>query len=206
VLVVNNEANQIAIADELVKMLIESQSIETQAQVTSLVHTLSLDPDNRGALANAGAVSQLVKQLQTGSDETQSLAANALSQLALKSTMLRGRVTQELVKLLGDDSDEVRKRAGIALRDMAADGGDESQKPSINGLGPLVTLLKDGLRDGRVEAQRVASQQESRVVGLAGQGVIALRTRVPPAAPAVRYDAGVLQRAARSASNLRRGL
>jgi vacuolar protein 8 len=156
VLVVNNEANQIAIADELVKMLIESQSIETQAQVTSLVHTLSLDPDNRGALANAGAVSQLVKQLQTGSDETQSLAANALSQLALKSTMLRGRVTQELVKLLGDDSDEVRKRAGIALRDMAADGGDESQKPSINGLGPLVTLLKDGLRDGRVEAQEYA--------------------------------------------------
>ena len=156
VLVVNNEANQIAIADELVKMLIESQSIETQAQVTSLVHTLSLDPDNRGALANAGAVSQLVKQLQTGSDETQSLAANALSQLALKSTMLRGRVTQELVKLLGDDSNEVRKRAGIALRDMAADGGDESQKPSINGLGPLVTLLKDGLRDGRVEAQEYA--------------------------------------------------
>ena len=65
-------------------------------------------------------------------------------------------MTQELVRLLEAESEEVRKRAGV-LREMAAEGGDESQKASAmaGGVAPLVSLLK-GLSDGRLEAQEYA--------------------------------------------------
>lgn len=156
-LVVGNENNQNTVATGLVSML-RSGSMEAQAHVTKLIRNLSLDPENRGPLAKVGGVPQLVRQLQVGGEETQSYAANALSQIALKSSMHRVQVTQQLVGLLGSDSEETRKRAGIALRDMAAEGGDESQKmvAMAGGVGPLVSLLKDGLEDGRVEAQEYA--------------------------------------------------
>ena len=65
------------------------------------------------------------------------------------------QVTQQCVRLLGDESEEVRQRAGVALREMSSEGGDESQKAvaMAGGVAPLVALLKDGLRDGMVEAQ-----------------------------------------------------
>ena len=133
--------------------MLDTGSVGAQAQVTQLVRDLSLDPENRGAIAKAGAIPQLVRQLQDGSDDTQSKAATALSQIALQSSMHRVQVTQTLVGLLGSDSEEVRKRAGRALNEMAAEGGDESQKmvAMAGGVGPLVKLLKDGLEDGRVE-------------------------------------------------------
>ena len=60
--------------------------------------------------------------------------------------MHRVQVTQQLVGLLSNDNEEVRKRAGVALRDMATEGGDDSQKmvATAGGVGPLVSLLKDG--------------------------------------------------------------
>lgn len=64
-------------------------------------------------------------------------------------------MTQQLVKLLADDSEEVRQRSGLALREMSSEGGDDSQRAvaMAGGVGPLVALLKDGLRDGMLEAQ-----------------------------------------------------
>ena len=99
-----------------------------------------------------------MRQLKTGTDRSQTLSAEALSLIAQRSGELRVQVTQQLVGLLGAESEEVRKRAGIALREMAAEGGDESQKASAmaGGVAPLVALLKDGLKDERVEAQEYA--------------------------------------------------
>ena len=165
-LVLNNEENQLSIAQGLVRVL-KSGSLEAQEHVTLLIRDLCLDqgtpetcsfPENRSAIARAGAISHLVRQLKSGTDRAQGLGAEALSLIALRSGDLRVQVTQQLVVLLGAESEEVRKRAGIALREMAAEGGDESQKASAmaGGISPLVALLKDGLADGRLEAQEYA--------------------------------------------------
>jgi len=51
----------------------------------------------------------------------------------------------------------VRQRASEALTDMAADENAKHQSKVASGGGaPLVNLLKDGLKDGRVEAQEYA--------------------------------------------------
>ena len=69
-------------------------------------------------------------------------------------------MTQQLVKLLNDDAGDVRQRAGVALREMSSEGGDESQRAvaMAGGVAPLVALLQDGLRDGMVEAQEYAAE------------------------------------------------
>ena len=100
-----------------------------QEQVTELTRDLCVNKDdyatasyneNRSAIARAGGIPQLVRQLKTGTDRSQTLAAEALSLIAQRSSELRVQVTQQLVGLLGADSEEVRKRAGLALREMAA--------------------------------------------------------------------------------------
>jgi hypothetical protein len=136
-------------------------------QVTELLRDLCRDletaetasfNENRSAIARAGGIPQLVRQLKSGTERAQALGVEALSLLALRSGELRVQVTQQLVGLLGAESEEVRQRAGNALREMAAEGGDDSQKASAmaGGVAPLVALLKDGLRDERVEAQEYA--------------------------------------------------
>jgi hypothetical protein len=165
-MVLENDANQYAVATGLVRVL-SMGSAEAQEQVTELVRDLCLDlespatvsfNENRSAVARAGGIPQLVKQLKGGTDRAQTFGAEALSLIALRSSDLRVQVTQQLVGLLGAESEEVRQRAGFALREMAAEGGDESQKASAmaGGVGPLVALLKDGLRDERLEAQEYA--------------------------------------------------
>ena len=49
----------------------------------------------------AGAVPQLVKQLECGSEKAMGMAAQGLALIALKSAEHRATVTHELVKLLG---------------------------------------------------------------------------------------------------------
>ena len=165
-LVLNNEANQFSIAQGLVRVL-SSGSAQAQEPVTELIRDLCVNKDtdetasfneNRSAIARAGGIPQLVRQLKAGTGRAQSLAAEALSLIAMRSGELRVQVTQQLVGLLGAESEEVRKRAGVALREMAAEGGDESQKASAmaGGVSPLVSLLKDGLKDERLEAQEYA--------------------------------------------------
>jgi len=76
------------------------------------------------------------------------------------SADLRIQVTQQLVTLLGNPSEEVRQRSGKVLRDMNQGNGEDAklQKEAAmaGGVGPLVELLKDGLRNERVEAQEYA--------------------------------------------------
>lgn len=172
-LVNNNQSNQTDVSEYLVDML-KSGSVAAQENVTSLMHNLSLDPEMRGPIASKGGIQQLVRQLEKGNDNTQQQAAKALSQIALKSAMLRVQVTQQLVELLGNEGEEVRQRAGVALRDMADSGGDESQKmvAMAGGVAPLVALLKDGLADGRVEAQEYALWSLSLATDAASRATI----------------------------------
>ena len=93
-----------------------------------------------------------------GSEKAMGMAAGGLALIALKSAEFRATVTNELVKLLGSNKEAVRQRASEALTDMAADEVAEGARGTTsvaNGV-PLVNLLKDGLKDGRVEAQEYA--------------------------------------------------
>ena len=75
-------------------------------------------------------------------------------------------MTQELVKLLSSPAESVRQRASEALRDMAAGEKPGGQKGGrvvntakgggAQHTGGLINLLKDGLKDGNVEAQEYA--------------------------------------------------
>ena len=156
-LVLQNAPNQLAIVNEAVAML-KNGSAEAQESVTQLLRNLASDPDNRSAIAKAGAVPELVRQLECGSDKAMGMAASGLALIALKSEKDRATVTNELVKLLSSSKEAVRQRAAEALTDMAADESSHPkhrQTSSTNGV-PLVNLLKDGLKDGRVEAQEYA--------------------------------------------------
>ena len=172
-LVIENQANQLAIANGLVAMLAKGSkgSAEAQEHVTALLRNLAQDPENRGALAKAGAIPQLVKQLKEGSPKAQGDAAGALAQIALKSAEHKTHVTQELVGLLGSNNEAVRQRASEALRDMAAESGTNSKKSKMGagGAAPLVNLLKDGLKDGRVEAQEYALLSLSSITDTASR-------------------------------------
>ena len=157
-LVLRNAANQLAVVNEAVAML-RSGSPQAQEHVTQLLRNLAQDPENRNAIAKAGAVPELVRQLETGSEKAMGMAASGLALIALKSAEHRATVTNELVKLLGSNKEAVRQRASEALTDMAADESSGAKKGghggAVNGV-PLVNLLKDGLKDGRVEAQEYA--------------------------------------------------
>ena len=94
------------------------------------------------------------------------MAASGLALIALKSAEFSKIVTQELVKLLSSDREEVRQRASEALRDMAAGENTGSSKNRTGGGGGggggakgvkgLVNLLRDGLKTDNVEAQEYA--------------------------------------------------
>ena len=172
-LIQSSATNQRAVSDQLVAMLANGSS-GAQEKTTQLLRQLLADSDNRGAIAKAGAIPQLVRQLKEGSEKAQSMAAAALSQIALKSAEYRVQVTQQLVGLLGSANAEVRQRAGYALRDMGAEGGDDSQKTvaMAGGVAPLVALLKDGLNDGRVEAQEYALWSLSLTTDAASRATI----------------------------------
>ena len=153
-LVVNNSVNQSAVARELVALLSGSKSRSAQENVTTVIRSLALDPENRASIASAGAIPLLGRQLRDGMETSQSMAAGALSQIALKSAALRVQVTQELVGLLGSDVFAVRTRASEALSVMNAEAGSDARMPiaMAGGIARFVALLKDG----SVEAQEYA--------------------------------------------------
>ena len=190
-LVVDNLPNQLAVANEAVAMLKTGSSM-AQEHVTMLLRNLAEDPGNRGAIAKAGAVPELVRQLEEGSVNAISMAAEGLGLIALKSAKDRAMVTEELVRLLGSTNEIVRQRASQTLTDMAAGekGGGKGgaakkkKKPggglSASGSVPLVNLLKDGLKDGRVEAQEYALRSLLSVTDAASKEAIVDAGCIPP--------------------------
>lgn len=171
---VDNLSNQFKITSKLVALLAAGPDdaseastnlvgiarVEACEHATRVLYTMSLERDNREALSSAGSITQLVRQLKGGSETAQTMAASALPQIARMSPELRIQVVQQLVNLLSSDQEDVRRRAGNTLRDMTVrQGGDPSSDAHqraaamAGGVAPLVALLKDGLNDGRVEAQ-----------------------------------------------------
>ena len=189
-LVVQNAPNQVTIATEAVEML-KSGMVVAQEYATELIRNLAQDPENRGAIAKAGAIPELTRQIEIGSPKAMGLAANGLALIALKSAEHRATVTQELVKLLGSDNESVRQRASEALRDIAADdkGGTKAGRQTrqtakkVSGVeqtGALVNLLKDGLKDGRVEAQEYAVWSLSQITDSAARNAMVSHGCIPP--------------------------
>ena len=152
-LAMGNEKNQHAVAQSAVKMLVKAPPLSPCAlDVCRLLHELALSSENRNALSKAGAIPQLALHLRDGTASGQTMAANALSKIALKSAQHRLQVTQQLITLLGSDVEAVRQRAGTALKAMSAEGDHGGQHLTVamaGGIDRFVSLLKDG----SVEAQ-----------------------------------------------------
>jgi vacuolar protein 8 len=171
----DNPSNQFFVCSGLVAMLASAgeetsevsqqtaaqvSKLEAQTHATRVLYTLSFNAENRDAFTRTSCAVQLVRQLKSGSEEAQSMASDALSNLAQVSADLRVQVTTELVKLLSSNKADVRQRAGTTLRNNNASGGDakrhQKQAATQGGVAPLVDLLKAGLNDDRVEAQEYA--------------------------------------------------
>ena len=127
-LVVHNVPNQLAVANEAVAML-KGGSTGAQEHVTKRSASSRRRPTTAGD-RQGGAVPELVRQLECGSEKAMGLAAQALALIALKSAEHRATVTHELVKLLGSNKEAVRQRASEALTDMAADDNSTSKSRS----------------------------------------------------------------------------
>ena len=189
-LCVQNVTNQIATANEAVGMLKRGSSAAAE-HVTQLLRNLASVPENRSAIAKAGAVPELVRQLECGSDKSMGMAAQGLALIALDSDKSRAMATQELVKLLGSDNDAVRKRASEALTNMSTDDKHSTTSKAkrsgpSDSFAPLVNLLKDGLKDGRVEAQEYALRSLLAASDTASREVIVEAGCIVPLIEALR--------------------
>ena len=158
-LVKENEENQREVAEGVVDLL-QRGSSSGQEHAALLLRNLAEDPENRYSIAKAGAVPCLVKQLENGTPKAMEMAAKCLALIALKSAQHRASVTNELVMLLGSNDEAIRQRASEALGGMAAEERP-GQKKRILASGAseverVVNLLKDGIRDDRIEAQEYA--------------------------------------------------
>lgn len=85
-------------------VMLRDGSAEAQEYVTQLLRNLAQDPDNRSAIAKAGAVPELVKQLECGSEKAMGMAASGLALIALNSDKVRATVSNELVKQVTERS------------------------------------------------------------------------------------------------------
>ena len=185
-LAVGNIANQYSIVNKLVIMLANGPAnaqealngdradelrpkVEAQGEATNVIYEMSKvkveGATYTDAMQRTQAITQMVRQLKGGTEETQKLAQKALSHIGKMSNKLMVQVTQQLVTLLGDKDEGVRQRAGSALRgNNASKGGEEIEVSKVeqkkaamavlsSGVAPLVELLRGSLIDNRVEAQ-----------------------------------------------------
>ena len=183
-LAVKNPPNQLAVAQSLVEMLSQGSTM-AQEHVTQVIRNLAEEPENRGAIAKAGAVPQLVRQLESGSEKATVEAAAGLRLVALTSAKANSNVTQELVKLLASDEEAVRQRASETLRSIAAEDNTASNQKkktvkTTGGGGPLVNLLKDGLKDDNTEAQEYALWSLSSITDAASREEIVQAGGIKP--------------------------
>ena len=170
-LVIDNPANQMAIATKLVATIVNGPEayeatnvaamarVEAQEHATNVIYQLSLDRDNKEALQRTGSIAQLVRMLRGGTEKSQKVSADALGQITRMSTDLRIQVTTQVVTLLTNLNQDVRQRASKVLREMNEGKGDEvaSKEAAVAaGVKPTVDLLKEGLKSNKVEAQEYA--------------------------------------------------
>ena len=105
------------------------------------------------------------------------LAASGLALIAKRSAEYREIVREQLVKKLASKTEAVRQRASEALREIAEDdsdtkGGSKKAAARAGSGRPLVSLLKEGLKDGRVEAQEYALRSLSSITDAASKADI----------------------------------
>ena len=106
----------------------------------------------------------------------QKLSADSLTQIARMSTELRVQVTQWLVTLLANQNADVRQRAGRVLYEMNEGKGESAQNSRdaamAGGVEKLVELLRDGLKNDRVEAQEYALWSLSLCIDESNRGLV----------------------------------
>jgi len=149
-LAIDVPANQRTVAEEVVRVL-SSDVLEDDEhaaeleQAARLADELALNPSARDVMAEVGAIPQLVKQVEMGTDTASGHAANALSLIALACTEYRSQVTNELISARHRvDDPRKRQRVGRALSDM---NGDEDDTESQEAVGMAILMFRLHTRD-----------------------------------------------------------
>ena len=93
--------------------MLKSGSTGAQEHVTKLLRDLAQDPENRAAIAKAGAVPELARQLECGSEKAIRHGRQALALIALKSEKDCATVTHES---WSSSSARTRRRCASARR------------------------------------------------------------------------------------------
>ena len=145
----NDVSNQLAIATGLVALL-GSGSAEGQVHVTQMLIKFAEEPDNRSAIARAGAIDRLIMQLRGGGDDmalkAQELAAVVLSYLSSDSDDNVHKIVgsggiKPLIALLSSPSIVARARAAAVLSDMTRNFADIQAAVARDGaIDPLIHL------------------------------------------------------------------
>ena len=141
----DDTTNQESIAKELLTILSNNRAEELDIAAT-LAYDLSQDEGNARAMAEAGVIKPLVKQLEVGNDIAVEAAAKALGNLGHVDDDKRGEITHLLINARHHATDLKRQaRCGRALDDMNADTtdgvGDDSKSQEAVGMAILLFRL-----------------------------------------------------------------
>ena len=137
--------NQLKIASQLVAILSNPKADELE-RASQLAHDLAEHRDACAALADAGVIPLLVKQIEAGTEHSGDFAARTLGYLADVNAERRGEITHQLIHARHHATDLKRgRRAGKALDDMNAsafDGiGDDTEAQEAVGMAILLFRL-----------------------------------------------------------------
>ena len=157
----NYKGAQLAIATGLVALL-GTGSAEAKEHVTRMLVSLALNPFNRDAIVEAGAIERLILQLHCGGETSivaQSLATTVLLHLTADSEANVGLVVTHggiapLTELLSTDDAEAQMQSAAVLRAMSRKSAEAQGKIASQGaIEPLVHLLSPEYATGvRAEA------------------------------------------------------
>jgi len=142
-LAIDVPTNQEAVAEALVRVL-ASDALDAVYHAVQLADELALDVDACHSMAAAGAIPQLVRQIEAGSEQASAHASKALVQISQASPEWCGEVTHELISARHDAEDESgRVRAERTLSEVNAAGGDAQANEQALGMAILLFRLSN---------------------------------------------------------------
>ena len=204
----HREENQTAIAETgaiaLLSSLMRSTSAVTvKLEIAGAFWALSENhPRNKISIASSGAIALIVDLLGATAERAPTLAAHALSSLALGNTDNQGEIAKLLVNLLlsAKHPDAQEKASNTLWRIIRENPGDEFVIASAGGAGSLVRLM----RDAKLESVRAyALLSLSLAIDETNQEVVAEEGGIEPLVGLLSLsDATTREQAARALQRL----
>ena len=131
-------------------MLLGSESTEAQTHSANALWNLAAIGTNKQVIADAGAITPLVRLLgESSTPEAQKFACGALWHLAAvgnnKQAMVAAGAITPLVAALGAEMADAREYAAAVISALSrTQGGNKRAIAKAGGIAPLISLLSDG--------------------------------------------------------------